>query len=204
MLISKSVFKLYLVLFSLGMLITSCSPSNSSRITGRYSTADKREKSDRKTTSERRYSANERKKESKKYDREAKAIPEGVRSDIVNTALKFQGIAYRSGGKSPDSGFDCSGFTGFVFNQNGFPIKGSSDQQALLGKQKSREDLRPGDLVFFGHDDQISHVAIVSDSSKDHLEVVHATTSVGVKIDLISQSDYWLSRYLFGVDIISK
>ena len=118
--------------------------------------------------------------------------------------MSYLGTTYQSGGKSPDSGFDCSGFTSFVFTQNGIPLSGSSDKLAQLGKEKRRDELLPGDLVFFGNEQRISHVAIVSDNQNKKLKVVHATTSAGVKTDIISDYAYWESRFLFGKDILTK
>ena len=200
MFINKNVtFGLFLCLF--GLLITSCSPSTTTKRSSKYSSAEKREKSNRQKTSE-----------NKKYVYHTKSASSAKRSEgnlmtrdeIVLSAMKYTGRDYKSGGKSPETGFDCSGFTSFVFNLNGIPISGSSDQQAKLGKQKSKNNLLPGDLVFFGNEERISHVAIVASNKKDELEIVHSTTSAGVKIDNISNSEYWNSRFLFGVDVISK
>jgi len=66
------------------------------------------------------------------------------------------------------------------------------------------KQLLPGDLVFFGDENRISHVAIVAETSDNHIQVVHATTSAGVKMDEITSSEYWSSRFLFGKDIISS
>jgi cell wall-associated NlpC family hydrolase len=74
---------------------------------------------------------------------------------------------------------------------------------AKKGRNKSKEDLGPGDLVFFGDSDRISHVAIVASHNGDSLTVIHATTSAGVKVDNINGSAYWESRFLFGRDILS-
>ncbi len=190
-----------LILMGLGLLMTSCSSSNHTR-TGRYSSADKRERGDSKPAEEKQYTYHPSKKEISKESIPLKVSE--LRKDIINTALNYQGTSYRSGGKSPSTGFDCSGFTRFIFAENGISISGSSDKIAQMGKLKSREDLLPGDLVFFGNSERISHVAIVSDNRHDNLEVVHATTSSGVKVDTITGYNYWESRYLFGKDIITK
>lgn len=191
----------FTTLFLIGILFASCSTSERSH-GGRYSSSGKREKSEPRPSSEKVYSFEKKTKETKTSD--AKSRPSGLRSDIINTAMTFIGTSYRSGGKSPESGFDCSGFTGYVFTQNGIPLSGSSDNIAKLGREKSRNELLPGDLVFFGNEQRISHVAIVSENMDNKLKVVHATTSAGVKTDVISDYEYWESRFLFGKDIISK
>jgi cell wall-associated NlpC family hydrolase len=125
-----------------------------------------------------------------------------TRKKIIDTAYSYIGANYRSGGKNPDTGFDCSGFTSFVFRKNGIDISGPSHDLAKLGKSKNKNELAPGDLVFFGSSERISHVAIVSSVNSNSLEVIHSTTSAGVKKDNILHSEYWESRFLFGRDII--
>lgn len=200
MFINRNItFGLFLCLF--GLLITSCSPSTTTKRSSKYSSAEKREKSAKQKTSEDKKYVYHTKSASKVKKSESNLM---TRDEIVLSAMKYTGRDYKPGGKTPETGFDCSGFTSYVFNLNGIPISGSSDQQAKLGKQKSKNNLLPGDLVFFGNDDRISHVAIVASNKPDELEIVHSTTSAGVKIDNISNSEYWNSRFLFGVDVISK
>ena len=126
------------------------------------------------------------------------------RQKIVDSAHQYIGKPYKAGGKKPETGFDCSGFTGYIFTQNGIQISGPSHDLAKLGRQKSREKLIPGDLVFFGNQERISHVAIVSSVDREKLEIIHSTTSAGVKVDNIVGSPYWESRFLFGIDIIDS
>jgi len=126
----------------------------------------------------------------------------GKRAEVIETAFDLLGKNYRSGGKRPETGFDCSGFTSFVFSQNGIQLKGPSHDQAKLGKPKKLDQLIPGDLIFFGNSERISHVGIVARNEGNICEVVHSTTSAGVKVDNITQSEYWMTRFLFGVNII--
>lgn len=195
----NTTFGILLCLF--GLVITSCSPTTTTKRSSKYSSAEKREKSTRQKTSENKKYAYQTKFSVEKGKNESNLM---TRDEIVLSAMKYAGRDYKPGGKTPETGFDCSGFTTFVFNLNGIPVSGSSDQQAKLGKQKSKSSLLPGDLVFFGNDERISHVAIVASNKPDELEIVHSTTSAGVKIDNISASEYWNSRFLFGVDVISK
>ncbi len=199
----RLVYKLpfFVALFILGLMVTSCSPSSSSR-TSKYSAANKRAKSHHHTKENRTYTAN--KKKANEIKNTAKANISSLRQSIVSSALQYQGTNYRSGGKSPDVGFDCSGFTSFIFSQNGIPISGPSHQIAEMGKEKSKSQLMPGDLIFFGNSERISHVGIVSETNGDEIKIVHATTSAGVKVDNISNSEYWTTRYLFAKDVIGK
>lgn len=71
------------------------------------------------------------------------------RTNVVNTAKSLLGTPYVSGGASP-SGFDCSGFTYYVYQQNGYSIaRGPSSQFNSLTVKVAKSDLLPGDLVFF-------------------------------------------------------
>jgi murein DD-endopeptidase / murein LD-carboxypeptidase len=191
---------LYLLWVVLGWMITSCSPSTGAR-TSKYSSANKRSSSKHTSKENRTYTSSKKTKESEST---SKANVSSLRQSIVSTALQLQGTSYRSGGKSPDSGFDCSGFTGYIFSQNGIPISGPSHKIAEMGKEKSKSQLMPGDLIFFGNSERISHVGIVSETNGDAIKVVHATTSAGVKVDNITNSEYWTTRYLFAKDVIGK
>jgi cell wall-associated NlpC family hydrolase len=75
-------------------------------------------------------------------------------------ARQLQGISYVYGGDSPAEGFDCSGFTSYVFGQAGKQIPRTSSAQAAAATPISRSQLRPGDLIFFRPYGSVSHVAI--------------------------------------------
>lgn len=81
---------------------------------------------------------------------------------VVETALCFLGIPYVWGGEDPAIGFDCSGLVKYVFAIHGIEVPHYSGSQFQLGEPVNRvEDLRPGDLVFFGN--PIHHVGIYID-----------------------------------------
>ncbi len=202
MILLSRFFSSFVLLLTLAMMITSCSPSTNTKRSGKYSTANKREKASHSSKEDRKYTYHKTTTSENKTSKPLNS--DAIREEIVHSAIRYKGTNYRSGGKSPATGFDCSGFTGYIFSQHGIPISGSSDRLAKMGKQKSKESLMPGDLVFFGNKDRISHVAIVASNTSEEMEVVHSTTSAGVKIDNITNSEYWQSRFLFGVDIISK
>jgi peptidoglycan DL-endopeptidase CwlO len=68
---------------------------------------------------------------------------------IVRYARHFLGVRYVYGGTSPRNGFDCSGFTRFVYRHFGIALPHYSGAQFDMGRRVSRAGLRPGDLVFF-------------------------------------------------------
>jgi len=128
-------------------------------------------------------------------------IEGSVRSKVVDKALTYQGINYVYGGKTP-RGFDCSGFTSYVFDQLGLNLKGASYHQATQGKRKSISKAKPGDLVFFETKGKVVHVSIVVEHSNDKLWVVHSTSSRGVVKDEILHSPYWKPRISSVRDVI--
>ncbi|MBM6403267.1 C40 family peptidase [Phycicoccus sp. CSK15P-2] len=77
----------------------------------------------------------------------AKAVPQSS-SQVVNIARGLLGIPYSYGGTSPSTGFDCSGFTSYVFGKAGISLPRTASQQQAAATPVS--DPQPGDLVFFG------------------------------------------------------
>lgn len=73
-----------------------------------------------------------------------------VLNQIVETAATYMGIPYVWAGYKPSTGFDCSGFTQFVFAQHGINLPHYSGYQAQMGNPVALEDIRAGDLVAFG------------------------------------------------------
>jgi cell wall-associated NlpC family hydrolase len=124
------------------------------------------------------------------------------RDQMVASAQQYIGIPYKSAGKSPLEGFDCSGFANFVYNQNGFSLSGPSYDLAKMGAHRDQADLKPGDLVFFGLENKINHVGIVTQNTENETHFIHSSSSEGIKIDQINGSEYWSKRYLFGRDLL--
>jgi cell wall-associated NlpC family hydrolase len=111
---------------------------------------------------------------------------------LAGTALSLRGTPYRNGGADPN-GFDCSGFTQFVFSQYGLSLPREVREQYRVGKSVKPQDLAPGDILFFTTTDPgPSHVAIAIGGD----EFVHAPSSTGVvRVEHLSSS-YWSPRYL--------
>lgn len=68
---------------------------------------------------------------------------------VIGIAMRYLGVPYRWGGASPSSGFDCSGFTMYVFAQIGVSLPHYTGSQYAMGTPVSRDQLQAGDLVFF-------------------------------------------------------
>jgi len=111
---------------------------------------------------------------------------------LVGAALSLRGTPYRNGGTDPQ-GFDCSGFTQYVFAQFGVTLPRGVREQYRVGDVVLPQELAPGDLVFFTTTDPgVSHVAIAVGGD----EFVHAPSSAGVvRVEHLS-SNYWGPRYL--------
>lgn len=82
-------------------------------------------------------------------------------SRVVQLAKKYLGTPYVYGGSSP-SGFDCSGFTSFIYKQLGYSINRTAHAQLSNGIAVSKNELQPGDLVMFKREgnSQVHHVGI--------------------------------------------
>ena len=82
------------------------------------------------------------------------------RGNVVNFAAAHEGIPYVLGGYSTN-GFDCSGFMRYVLDYYDIPVTTTANQQAQKGQRMPIEMARPGDLVFFGSANFMTHVAMV-------------------------------------------
>jgi len=112
---------------------------------------------------------------------------------LTSTALSLRGTPYRSGGDTPAAGFDCSGFTQFVFAQYGIRLPREVKDQFEMGKPVKPADVMAGDLLFFATTGRhATHVGIAVGGD----EFVHAPSSTGVvRVERLSQT-YWSRRYL--------
>jgi cell wall-associated NlpC family hydrolase len=112
--------------------------------------------------------------------------------EIVETAIKFHGLPYLWGGNS-GKGFDCSGFTQTVFKENGFLLPRDANMQVQLGEEITIEDnfaaLEPGDLIYFGSNNRITHVGISLGGPK----FIHASSYV--MINSLDPADHDYTEY---------
>ena len=117
--------------------------------------------------------------------------------EIADFALQYVGYPYVYGGSSP-KGFDCSGFTRYVYSQFGYSINCTASNQLYNGTAVSMSELQPGDLVFFKKagtgSKRASHVGIYIGGN----QFVHASTArVGVIVSNMSDA-YYTSGFVGG------
>lgn len=113
--------------------------------------------------------------------------------DAIDSALDLLGIRYRRGGSSPEAGFDCSGFVSHVFREGlGLVLPRSSKEMSKSGEVVNRDELKPGDLVFFNTmRSAFSHVGIYLGDN----QFVHAPRAGGrVRIEDL-RDNYWVKRF---------
>lgn len=120
----------------------------------------------------------------------------GTAMEVVLYALGLLNIDYRFGGANPESGLDCSGMVSYIYRQAaGISLPHNAAQIAQLGREVGRQQLEPGDLVFFNtRNKPFSHVGIYIGDER----FVHAPATNGqIKVSSLRNS-YFASRYEGG------
>lgn len=135
-------------------------------------------------------SENEEKTNTEQTTESKLSASSGEGSSVVDTAMSYIGSKYVYGGANP-SGFDCSGFTSYIYKQYGVSLNRTAAGQYSNGTAVSRDDLQAGDLVMFGKSG-INHVGIYIGNG----QIVHAANpSRGVTTDTIN-SGYYNNNYV--------
>ena len=112
---------------------------------------------------------------------------------IINKAYELTGIKYKLGGSKPETGFDCSQFVKYVFEQAlNLSLPPSARSLSKIGETIRFEDLQPGDLVFFNtRKSKFSHVGIYVGNN----EFIHAPrTGKTIRVESLTKN-YWLKRF---------
>ncbi len=114
-------------------------------------------------------------------------------SEVLVNALSLTGVRYKYGGNSPETGFDCSGFVRYVFKQaTSLTLPHSAMAISQLGKTVPKDELQPGDLVFFNTlRSTFSHVGIYLGNNR----FIHSPAKGG-KVRIENMDDvYWAKNF---------
>ena len=127
-----------------------------------------------------------------------------VPDSVVSESMKYLGVPYHWGGKTP-KGFDCAGFTRYVYSKFGVSLPPSAGSQYKVGVQIKEEELGVGDLVFYAgrrNMKRIGHVGLVTAINDKGFDFIHAS-STGIRITS-SQEPYYVKRYIGACRIIDR
>lgn len=114
--------------------------------------------------------------------------------DVADIAQQHLGVRYKSGGTSPKSGFDCSGFVYWVFSKYGVSVPRDTVRQSRAGQEVARSDLLPGDIIIFriGNTPNGRHSAIYIGDDK----FIHSPSAGShVRIENLNAA-YWAGHYM--------
>lgn len=126
--------------------------------------------------------------------------PATLANNVLIRAIGLVGTPYHWGGNTPASGFDCSGLVDYVFrSEAGIALPRTSREiAAVRAPTVRRDDLKAGDLLFFGRGRHVNHVAIYV----GHGRFVNAPDAGGtVRLDHLD-GYYWRSHYLFAKRVL--
>lgn len=122
--------------------------------------------------------------------------------DLILKGLELVGINYRRGGTNPDTGLDCSGFVQLVYREAvGLVLPRTAHEQSQVGDVVAKNELKPGDLVFFNTMRRaFSHVGIYLGDNR----FLHAPrTGAEVRVEDMRQS-YWVKRFDGGRRVVEN
>ena len=125
----------------------------------------------------------------------APEVASATGNEIVNFAKQYLGTKYVVGGKTPETGFDCSGFTRYIYGHFGYSLGTTASSQKNEGTEIARESMQPGDLIIFYDESKtrVGHVGIYIGNGN----FIHsANPQRGVVIDNINTSSYYNTRFV--------
>ena len=122
---------------------------------------------------------------------------------IVSNALEYKGVRYKFGGTT-NKGMDCSGVIYVAFGSENVQLPRISRDMAKRGKKITLTKVKKGDLLFFRTNKSrrsINHVGLVVSHKKGQISFVHATTSRGVMVSVLSEK-YWKNAFVKATTIL--
>lgn len=122
-------------------------------------------------------------------------------NQVADYAKQYLGYSYIVGGKTPQSGFDCSGFTRYVYSNFGYSLGSTAASQTNIGAEVSRENLQIGDLILFYNEGKtsIGHTGIYIGNGN----FIHAANpDRGVVTDNLNTNSYYNERFVSARRIV--
>ncbi|WP_320171235.1 C40 family peptidase [Maridesulfovibrio sp.] len=129
-----------------------------------------------------------------KVGRTSKVNRSSKGSRVVSTARSLLGIPYRWGGRSPETGFDCSGFIWYVYNRNGINLPRSTSGLLTVGRPVGKSSIRAGDILLYkvSKKGKSLHAAIATGSGT----FVHSPSSGKTVCEVSMSGPYWRGRLI--------
>ncbi len=113
--------------------------------------------------------------------------------EMVLYAKQQLGVKYVHGGTTP-KGFDCSGYTTYIFQAYKINLPRRAVDQYDKATKLKEKDVKKGDLVFFDSGNGVNHVGMIISEKGQSPVMIHASTSQGIVVTDIHKSDYWKKR----------
>ena len=116
------------------------------------------------------------------------------RKNVLSLSNDLLGVPYKWAGNTP-KGFDCSGFTCYLAEKEmGQSLNRRAVDQFKASTKVKLKNVKPGDFVFFDNGSGISHVGLVYSTNNKSVQMIHASSSIGISIVDIYKSSYWKQR----------
>jgi|GEM_PF-2992907 len=129
-------------------------------------------------------------------------------AEVVAFAKTLKGIPYSYACATPETGFDCSGFINYVFDQFQIVVPRSSRDFTTVGKQVPVSDAKPGDLILFTGTNPnvrtVGHIGIVVYNAADSLSFIHSSSGSANGVTITPLNDYYQGRFMKIVRIFRQ
>lgn len=142
----------------------------------------------------------EERKETEEQPEEVKQTSQA--SEVVEYTKQYLGYPYVVGGKTPSTGFDCSGFTRYVYLNFGYSLGSTASSQTNIGTEITRDNLEPGDLILFQNEEKtkIGHTGVYIGGG----DFIHAANPQrGIVTDNLNTNSYYNERFVSARRIVN-
>lgn len=120
-----------------------------------------------------------------------------LRQEVINNALSYLGVPYRYGGTTT-SGMDCSGLLYTAHDEADIALPRTSSQMYADARKVNKDEVVPGDLLFFRTDKnsrRVNHVGLITEVRDGDIFFIHSTTSAGVIVSSLEE-EYWQEAFV--------